>query len=80
MTGVKYKIAHKRADHEKWNITDAGQRKRLIKVLREFIEGLEQSGSAEKKDVITGPPSSKKTTSAKRKKKVSHSKTLEEVT
>jgi len=40
MTGVKYKIAHRRADHESWNITEKGQRKRLIKILEEFIHEL----------------------------------------
>ena len=41
MTGLKYKLAHKRFDKEKWNISDAGQRKRLIKLLNEIISGLE---------------------------------------
>jgi hypothetical protein len=30
MTGLKYKLAHKRAEKEKWNATDNTQRKRLI--------------------------------------------------
>lgn len=42
MTGLKYKLAHKRFDKEKWNISDAAQRKRLIKLLREIIGGLEK--------------------------------------
>jgi hypothetical protein len=37
MTGFKYKLAHKRAEREKWNITDYAQRERLIKILQETI-------------------------------------------
>src|SRR2546423_15459825 len=33
MTGLKYKLAHKRAEKEEWNITDEAQRKRLIQIL-----------------------------------------------
>lgn len=42
MSGVKFKLAHKRADKEKWSASDAAQRKRLIKLLRETIEELER--------------------------------------
>jgi hypothetical protein len=41
MKGWKYKLAHKRAGNEKWSITGAGQKKRLIKLLQDFIESLE---------------------------------------
>jgi hypothetical protein len=41
MTGLKYKLAHKRADKEKWNTTTKTQRKRLIKLLKDFIMQLE---------------------------------------
>ena len=37
MTGFKYKLAHKRAEREKWNITDHAQRERLIQILQETI-------------------------------------------
>jgi hypothetical protein len=40
MTGLKYKLAHKRFDHEKWNISDEAQRKRLIAILEEMIVSL----------------------------------------
>jgi hypothetical protein len=40
MTGLKYKLAHKRAEKEKWNISDNAQRKRLIQVLQELIDQL----------------------------------------
>ena len=37
MTGFKYKLAHKHAEREKWNITDYAQRERLIQILQETI-------------------------------------------
>ena len=46
MTGTKYKLAHKRADKEKWSATDNAQRKRLIQALQESISQL-QRGMAE---------------------------------
>lgn len=42
MTGLKYKIAHKRADKETWSASDHAQRKRLIQILKEMIDKLEQ--------------------------------------
>src|SRR5438477_4262995 len=44
LDGLKYKLAHRRADHEKWSTTEAGQRKRLIKFLQETIDHLEKEG------------------------------------
>jgi hypothetical protein len=43
LTGLKYKLAHKRADKDKWNISDKAQRKRLIKMLKDMIDQLEQA-------------------------------------
>ena len=42
MTGLKYKLAHKRAEKEKWNTTDNVQRKRLIQILEELIGQLKR--------------------------------------
>jgi hypothetical protein len=42
MTGLKYKLAHKRAENEKWSATDNAQRKRLILVLEELIGQLKK--------------------------------------
>jgi len=42
MTGLKYKLAHKRADKEKWSATAKTQRKRLVKLLQELIAQLEK--------------------------------------
>src|SRR5439155_22041352 len=42
MTGLKFKLAHKRADTEKWSAGEKAQRNRLIKLLKEMIADLEQ--------------------------------------
>jgi hypothetical protein len=41
MTGLKFKIAHKRAESEKWSAGERSQRNRLIKFLQELIRELE---------------------------------------
>src|SRR5262245_52538108 len=41
MTGLKYKLAHKRADKGTWSASSRGQRRRLIEILREMIAHLE---------------------------------------
>jgi len=46
MTGVKFKLAHKRADQEKWSASPRAQRNKLIKILKEMIQELE-SGADE---------------------------------
>lgn len=49
MTGLKLKIAHKRADSGKWSATPKTQRKRMIAFLRDVIEELEhEENGAEK--------------------------------
>jgi hypothetical protein len=42
LTGLKYKLAHKRADRDKWNTTAKTQKKRLVKLLQELIAQLEK--------------------------------------
>jgi hypothetical protein len=42
MTGLKYKLAHKRFDKEKWSATSKTQRRRLIKLLQDMILQLEK--------------------------------------
>jgi hypothetical protein len=51
LIGLKFKLAHKRADHPKWSVSEAGQRKRLVKFLHEVLADLEKQGL----EVITGP-------------------------
>jgi hypothetical protein len=43
MVGVKYKLAHKRAEKESWSSSEKAQRKALLKVLREMIADLESA-------------------------------------
>jgi hypothetical protein len=47
MTGLKFKLAHKRADQDKWSASARAQRKRLIKLLQELIQELEQQAIEE---------------------------------
>jgi hypothetical protein len=47
LTGLKYKLAHRRADHEKWNISEKAQRKRLIKMLLQLAKNLEKHADGE---------------------------------
>src|SRR5436190_10745545 len=42
MSGLKFKIAYRRADSGKWSATPQTQRKRMISFLREVIEDLEK--------------------------------------
>lgn len=42
MTGLKYKLAHKRAGKNKWNASAKTQRSRLIKMMKELIAQLEK--------------------------------------
>ncbi len=42
LNGLKFKLAHKRKDKNKWNISDETQRKYLIKILQDFIKEIEQ--------------------------------------
>src|SRR5437773_3046666 len=42
LSGLKYKLAHKRADKDKWSATAKTQRKHLIKLLQEMIAQLEK--------------------------------------
>jgi hypothetical protein len=40
MTGLKYKLAHKRAGKETWSASEQAQRRQLIKILQEMIDDL----------------------------------------
>lgn len=42
MTGLKYKLAHKRVDKGRWSASDRAQRKQLIRILRELSDSLEE--------------------------------------
>lgn len=49
LAGLKFKIAHKRGNSNKWSVSEKGQRKRMIKFLREILEDLEQQQEEEAK-------------------------------
>ena len=80
MVGLKFKIAHKRADTDKWSATPGTQRKRLIKFLREVIDTLEQEAAEEESKTIELKPAAgrkmkraaKGKTTARKRKSTSH--------
>ena len=43
LSGLKFKIAHRRADSGKWSATPKTQRKRMIKFLQQVIEDLKKA-------------------------------------
>ena len=54
LTGLKFKIAHKRAGSEKWSASPKAQRKRMIGFLQTVIADLEKQNDTEG-DVISTP-------------------------
>lgn len=59
MTGIKYKLAHKRAEQENWNITEHTQKKLLIRILEGLAIQLkgemnESSSKNNIQDIILG--------------------------
>ncbi len=54
LTGLKFKIAHKRANAEKWSATEATQRKRMIAFLQSVIEQLEKAPVEEAPEIADG--------------------------
>jgi hypothetical protein len=50
LTGMKFKVAHKRAGTEKWSASERAQRRRMIKFLQDTIRALEEQ------DVQEPPP------------------------
>jgi hypothetical protein len=53
MTGLKFKIAHKRAGSEKWSATPKTQRKRMITFLHSVLADLEKQSGEER--VVSKP-------------------------
>ncbi len=47
LSGMKFKVAHKRSDTEKWSASDRAQKKRLIKIFQRMIDQLERELKAE---------------------------------
>lgn len=42
MKGLKFKVAHKRFDKDKWSASEKAQRRKLIKILHEMIDTIEK--------------------------------------
>jgi hypothetical protein len=80
LTGLKYKLAHKRAGNDKWSVLPATQRKHLAKFLKELLTHLEQDPTFEaetntgyegpKRGKIKISEATKKAIAKPRKKKV----------
>ena len=51
MTGLKFKLAHKRADKEMWSASTKAQRKRAVQILQQLAADLEQQMQEEEKKV-----------------------------
>jgi hypothetical protein len=51
MTGVKFKLAPKRADKETWSASTRAQRKKVVQILRQTADELEQQMVEEEKKV-----------------------------
>ncbi len=70
MTGVKFKLAHKRADKGTWSASPKAQRNRMIKILKQMIEELEAQTDEpvveEATSEETGKRVAKKATAAKK--------------
>ena len=43
MAGLKFKLAHRRADKDSWSASERVQRKRLVVLLRDLIDDLERA-------------------------------------
>jgi len=47
MSGLKYKLAHKRAGKDTWSASEQAQRRQLVKILQEMIDDLSAEPPAE---------------------------------
>ena len=59
LTGLKFKIAHKRADSGKWSATPRTQRKRMISFLRSVIADLEKQKDVTGEELAAQAPAVK---------------------
>jgi len=51
MTGLKFKLAHKRADKQTWSASTKAQRKNAVEILRQIADELEQQMDQEEKKI-----------------------------
>ena len=61
LTGLKFKIAHKRAGSEKWSATPTTQRKRMIMFLQRVIDDLQKQNDSEADHVRSRDKSERRT-------------------
>lgn len=59
MSGLKFKLAHKRYDKEKWSASDKAQKKKLIKILQGMISDLQKSLEQDEEPKGSRAPSAK---------------------
>jgi hypothetical protein len=52
LTGLKFKLAHKRADKETWSASTKAQQKKTVQILRQIAAELEQQLTEQEKKVV----------------------------
>src|SRR4051812_7365021 len=52
LTGLKFKLAHKRADKETWSASTRAQRKKTVQILRQIADELEKQMREEERKVV----------------------------
>ena len=62
LTGVKFKLAHKRADKETWSASTKAQQKKVVQILRQLEDELGQQIAEEEKKVIPFRAAKRKST------------------
>jgi hypothetical protein len=67
LSGLKFKVAHKRAADGKWSASPAAQRRRMIKFLQQVIADLQKEGSDGGAKTSAAPKAAKKTNGKVRK-------------
>jgi hypothetical protein len=69
MTGMKFKLAHKRADKQTWSASPAAQRRHLIEILQRVVKDLQHGAEADGKAPVAARPKrvTKRATTTKRR-------------
>jgi hypothetical protein len=65
LRGLKFKLAHKRADKPKWSASERTQRRRAIKILSTLVEELKRQDAKEETKVIPLKVKARKTRKTK---------------
>lgn len=56
LEGTKYKLAHRRADHDKWNVSETTQHRHLVALLEREIAKLTKGATVETRPVAARTP------------------------